>query len=292
MTLTEARERRALSQSCFHVTRDKGIAEIRLDRPDALNTMTQGFWNDLPGMVTELDRDGGVRVILLTSTGKHFSAGMDLNVFADPKSGLNALGAMEEGRKRLAMRDLVKALQRSFSCLAEARVPVIAAIQGGCIGGAVDMVSACDIRYCTEDAFFSIEETKIGMTADVGTFPRLCRLIPDGWVREMAYTGRRLPAATAREIGLVNAVYPGHDSLLVGVRELAAEIAARSPLAVTGCKTMINYARDHSDADTLDYMATWQAGMFQPADMRESFAAKGEKRPPDYPDLPARTEKL
>ena len=164
-------------------------------------------------------------------------------------------------------------------------MPVLVAIQGGCIGGAVDMTSACDIRYATADAFFCIQEINIGMTADVGTFPRLCKLIPEGWVRELAYTGRRLPAQRAKEIGLVNEVYATHEELLERVLETAREIASKAPLAVAGSKVMINYARDHSIADGLDYIATWQVGMFAPAHMQEAFKARQEKREADFPDL-------
>ena len=153
-------------------------------------------------------------------------------------------------------------------------MPVIAAIQGGCIGAGVDMASACDIRYCTSDAFFCIQEVNIGMTADVGTFPRLCHLIPQGWVRELAYTGRRLDAQTAKAIGLVNDVFDSQDEMMEAVMACAAEITEKSPLAVAGSKNKLTYARDHSIADALDYIATWQAGMFDPRDIMESVGAK------------------
>jgi enoyl-CoA hydratase len=162
---------------------------------------------------------------------------------------------------------------------------VIVAIQGGCIGGAVDLISACDIRYASADAFFTIHEINIGMTADVGTFPRLCKLIPEGWVRELAYTGGRLPAARARELGLVNEVFDSHEAVVAHALATAREIASKSPLAVTGSKVMINYARDHSIADALDYIATWQTGMFAGPHMAEAFAAKQAGRAPVYPDL-------
>src|SRR5262249_5338728 len=166
------------------------------------------------------------------------------------------------------------------------------AIQGGCIGGAVDMTSACDIRYATADAFFQIAEINIGMTADVGTFPRLCKLIPEGWVRELAYAGRRLPAEKAREIGLVNGVFATQQEMLTYVMELAAEIASKAPVAVAGSKRMINHARDHSIADGLDYIATWQAGMFSPPHMMEAFQAKSQQRAPVFPDLSALRKKM
>jgi len=172
-------------------------------------------------------------------------------------------------------------------------MPVLAAIQGGCVGGAVDLVSACDCRYASEDAFFVIQEINLGMTADVGTFPRLCHLIPQGWARELAYTGRRLPAQQAREISLVNAVLPSHEALLKHVMDVAKDIAEKSPLAVYGSKVMINYARDHTIADGLDYIATWQAGMYNPeTDMREALEARQEKRAPHFADLPPRRKNI
>jgi enoyl-CoA hydratase len=267
--------------SCFDLDIAEGVATIRFNRPDAFNSMTRAFWSELPEAVRDIDANARARVIVLASTGKHFTSGMDLSVFGE------SLGASSEDRYAAAeaFRHLVRLLQDSFSCLEDARMPVLAAIQGGCIGAGVDMTSACDIRYATADAFFCIQEINIGMTADVGTFPRLCKLIPDGWVRELAYTGRRLAAEKAKEIGLVNEVYPDQDTLLAATMETAREIAAKSPVAIAGSKAMIKYARDHSIADALDYIATWQAGMFAPPHMAEAFAAKAEKRAPRFPDL-------
>ena len=166
-------------------------------------------------------------------------------------------------------------IQETFNVLERARMPVLIAIQGGCVGGAVDFASACDCRYATEDAFFVIQEINIGMTADVGTFPRLCHLMPQGMVRELAYSGRRLPAKKALELGLVNEVFPTQEAMLEHVMGIAKDIAEKSPLAVHGSKVMINYARDHSIADGLDYIATWQAGMYNPeTDMMEASRRK------------------
>jgi enoyl-CoA hydratase len=252
--------------------------------------MPRAFWNELPALVHDIDDHAKARVIVISSTGKHFTAGMDLSVFTDGE-GVNASGADEYSRAE-AFRQFVLTLQGSFSCLDNARMPVIAAIQGGCIGGGVDFVSACDIRYATDDAFFQIQEINIGMTADVGTFPRLCKLIPEGWVRELAYAGRRLPAQRAKEIGLVNETFPTQEAMLAHVMEIAAEIASKAPVAVAGSKRMINYARDHSIADGLDYIATWQAGMFAPPHMMEAFAAKAQKRAPKFADLAPLKKKM
>ena len=280
-----------LAYSCFNVEIKDYVAHIQLKRPDELNTMTRDFWNELPEIVNDINDNAKARVIVLSSTGRHFSAGMDLSVFTSPKDDAGG-GEVEIGRQRHMLRDWVKTLQGSFSCLDDARMPTLVAVQGGCIGGAVDLASACDIRYATADSFFCIQEINIGMTADVGTFPRLCHLIPQGWVRELAYTGRRLPAAKAKEIGLVNEVYDSHEQMLAAVMKTAKEIAAKSPLAVAGSKVMINYARDHSVNDALDYIATWQAGMYHPTDMSEAFAAKSDRREGEFADLEPLRKKM
>ena len=266
---------------CFDVSIEKGIATVTLNRGEKLNTMIPAFWSELPKAIGEINSSGEARVIVLASTGKHFSAGMDLAVFSMGSGDAQA----EVGRVRANLRENALHLQDSFSCLEKARIPVLAAIQGGCIGGAVDMVTACDMRYASEDAFFCIQEINIGMTADVGTLQRLPKLIPEGVCRELAYTGRRMHSDEAKSVGLVNEVFSDQASLLDGVMEIAVEIASKSPLAIWGSKEMITYSRDHSTSDSLNYIATWQSGMFQPADMKEAFQAKAESRPSEFDDL-------
>ena len=273
----------AAAWTCFNVSIEDGVAHIQLKRPEAMNTMNKAFWAELPAIVRDIDDNARARCIVISSTGKHFSAGMDLSVFANV--GDSAAGPVDRHVAGESFRRNVHHLQDVISCLDEARMPVIAAIQGGCIGGAVDFTSACDIRYCSADAFFCIMEINIGMTADVGTFPRLCKLIPEGWVRELAYTGRRLPAQRARDIGLVNEVFDTHEAVVAHALATAREIASKSPLAVAGSKVMINYARDHTIKDGLDYIAVWQTGMFSGPHMAETFVAKQEGRDPVFPDL-------
>jgi len=269
--------------NCFEVTIEAGVAHIRMTRPEAMNTMNKDFWRELPAIVKDIDDNARARCIVISSTGKHFCAGMDLSVFANVGDRDGA--PVDRHVAGESFRRHVHHLQDTFTCLDEARMPVIAAIHGGCIGGAVDFTSACDIRYCTTDAFFTIMEINIGMTADVGTFPRLCKLIPEGWVRELAYTGGRLPAQRAKEIGLVNEVFDSHEAVVAHALATAREIASKSPLAVAGSKVMINYARDHTIKDALDYIALWQVGMFSGPHMAETFAARQEKREPVFPDL-------
>jgi enoyl-CoA hydratase len=279
-----------MGHTCFDVSVADGVGHLQLNRPDAYNSMIPEFWAELPRLVAELDVSGDCRALVLSSTGKHFSAGMDLAVFTGGSSLLGDDTPGEEGRRRAQLWLMVQHLQESFTALERARMPVLAAVQGGCIGGAVDMVCAADIRYASADAFFCVQEINIGMTADLGTLQRLPKLVPEGVAREWAYTGDRIPAERAKAVGFVNEVYGSHDELVEGVLGIARRIAAHSPLAIWGTKEMIGFARDHSVADSLRYMAGWQSGMFQPGDMMEEFGAKAEGRLPAFEDNPARPE--
>jgi enoyl-CoA hydratase len=270
-----------MSYECFTVDIRDQVAHVTLSRADAFNSMTRAFWKELPEIVRRIDDSAAARAIVLASTGRHFTAGMDLTVFS---SGPDMSGK-EVGRVRASLMQTVLRLQQTFSCLDQARIPVLAAVQGGCIGGGVDMVSACDMRFATKDAFFCIQEINLGMTADVGTFPRLAHVMPQGIVRELAYTGRRFQAEEARACGFVNALFDTHEQLLDAVTGVAVDITKRSPLAVWGSKEMLNYGRDHTIDDALRHIAVWQTGMFQPGDMQEAFAARAEKRDPVFAGL-------
>lgn len=268
--------------SCFNVSIADHIAHIQLSRPEQMNSMNKAFWKELPRLIGTIDSQSLARVIVISSTGKHFSAGMDLSVFSDP----NAIPmAGDPGRMGENLRRVVMQLQESLSSLEKARIPVLAAIHGGCVGGALDMVCAADCRYASQDAFFTIKETELGITADVGTLQRFPKLVSQGMVRELAYTGRKFSASEAEAMGLVNRVFPDQEALLAGVMDIAAQIAANSPLAVVGCKEMLNYSRDHSVQDSLSYMATWQSGMFRQDDMMKSFVAKSQKAQPSYDEV-------
>jgi enoyl-CoA hydratase len=258
-----------------------GVAHMALNRPKALNTMTRTFWREMREAAETLDNNPDVRAVVLSSTGKHFTAGMDLSVFDSLLPTSDADGAT----KREQLRRTVLEFQESFSPLERLKVPVLAAIQGGCIGGGVDMIAATDMRYCTKDAFFCIMEIEIGMTADVGTLQRLPHLIPAGLMRELAYTGRRLMADEANDVGLVNKVYDTQEDMIAGVLAIAADIARKAPLAITGTKEMLNYTRDHTVDDSLRYMATWQAGMLSAADMMEAMTARQQKREAEFGNL-------
>lgn len=275
-----------MSYTCFDVEIADNIAHIILKRPEKRNSMVLAFWDELPAIVRDIDSEVKARVIVISSTGPHFCSGLDLKEFFD--SGVVDLGSDRDSqiRRGASFYQSVQKMQDAMSVLEDCRIPVLAAIQGGCLGGGVDMVTACDMRYATEDAFFAVEEINIGMTADVGTLPRLAKLIPEGIVREMCYTGQRVPAADALASGLVNRVYADQETMLDAVMAIAADIAAKAPLAVYGCKRMINYSRDHSTADGLDYIRIWNSSMFQPEEIKEAITAKMQKRRGNFVDLP------
>ena len=277
-----------MAYQCFDVSIADGIAHIVMNRPEVRNNMNPAFWEELPQIVREIDADAKARVIVISSTGPHFCGGIDISMFgsgAPDDAATNPHGKRQRGLKFL---DTVKRMQDSLSVLEQCRLPVLVAIQGGCIGGGVDLATAADMRYATADAFVTIYETKIGMTADVGTFPRIVKLIPEGIVRELAYTGRRMPAAEALNVGLVNRVFDDHEAMLDGVMDVARDIAANAPLAVHGCKRAISYARDHSTQDGLDWIGLWNASNLHPEEIQEAMQARAEKRPADFADLPKR----
>jgi len=246
--------------------------------------MIPEFWQELPEIVDQLSSGGDARVIVLSAEGRHFCSGMDLSVFAGNNNVSNQGQPKHGSRQRAGFRSTALQLQRSFSCMEESRLPILAAIQGACIGGGIDMVSATDLRYATKDAFFCIQEINIGMTADVGTLQRMPKLVPEGVVRELAYTGRNMSAAEAKERGFINETYGDQDEMLEAVLEIAGEIASKSPMAIWGTKRTLNYGRDHSVADGLEYIATWNAAMFDTDDMAEAFRAGTEDRDAEFPD--------
>jgi enoyl-CoA hydratase len=276
-----------MAYECFDVSIEDGVAHIVLNRPDKRNSMIRSFWEELPRIIRDIDDNVRARAIVISSTGPHFSAGLDVSVFGgDALEGAGGKDPLIRRQAGLRFYENVRRMQETFSCLEKCRIPVLAAIQGGCIGGGVDLVTACDMRYASADAFITIYEINIGMTADVGTFPRIFKLIPEGIARELAYTGRRMSADEAQAAGLVNRVFPDQASMLEGVMEIAREIASKAPLAIYGCKRMANYARDHSTADALDYISIWNASMLQQDEILEAMQAQAEKRPGEFAELP------
>ena len=257
------------------------IAEVRLNRPDRSNAMNEALWRELRTAFLWADATPEVRVVVLSGTGNHFCSGIDLTMLAGIET---AVAHRDPARSHEALRRLILDLQDCLSSVERCRKPVLAAIHGACIGAGVDLVSCCDMRYAAHDALFSVREIALGMVADVGTLQRLPRLIADGLARELAYTGRHVDAGEAQACGLVNRVFDSSEALREGVRKIAQGIAGKSPLAIRGTKEMLNYGRDHSVTDGLNYVATWNAAMLMSTDLAESMGAMHEKRLPEFDD--------
>jgi enoyl-CoA hydratase len=266
--------------TCFELTLQKHIAHLVMNRPDRMNTLDMTYWRELDQVLQHLHQTSEARVLVMSSTGKHFSAGMSLDTFG----GAIAMDdSSAEGRSAIA--DMLAGLQATFTRLETLRMPVIAVIQGGCVGGAVDLVTAACLRYASADAFFCVQEINIGMVADVGTLQRLPKLMPMAVVKELAYTGRRMGANKAMQHGLVNEVLPDAQAALDVAMKAAQEIAAKPPVAVWGTKQALHYARDHSVDDALKQMGWLQSGIWSNAHVKAAIEGFQKKSTPPYPDL-------
>ena len=272
-----------MAYKCFEVSIEDGVAHIVMNRPEKRNAMIAEFWTELPDIVQDIDENAKARVIVLSSTGPVFCAGIDIGMLQQDVGVSDDKNHPQHGAN---FYPNVKRLQASLSSLETCRIPVLAAIQGGCFGGGVDLVTACDMRYGTEDSFITIYEINVGMTADVGTFPRILNHMPEGVVRELAYTGRKMNAQECKAHGLYNEVFVNHEAMLQSVMETAREIASKPPLAVYGCKRIITYARDHSTVDTLDNIGVWNMSMLIPSEIMEAMVSAKQKRPGKFEDLP------
>jgi enoyl-CoA hydratase len=257
------------------------IAQVSFNRPDKANALHMEAWIEMQTIFETLSQADDVRVIILSGEGNHFCSGIDLEL-------LMSIGKFQDipcpGKRSEKVRGLILTLQQTITAIERCSKPVLAAIHNGCIGGGLDIATACDMRYCTEDAYFMIKELDLGMVADLGTLQRLPKIIFPGMAAEMAYTGRKVFGPEARNIGLVNHCYTSKTTLMEAVMQIAATIASKSPLSIRGTKDVLHYSRDHSVADALNYMSTWNAAMLLSADLTEAFKATMEKRQPKFED--------
>ena len=259
---------------------DAHVATLWLDREEARNAMGSALWRDLPLAAAAVSSVKDIRVLIIAAKGPHFSVGLDLKEFG---GGFTSPATSKSRAASNAQSYAgVRAMQASVTSIADLAVPVIAAIHGYCIGGGVDLVSACDLRLCASDAKFSVRETKVAIVADLGSLQRLPKIIGAGHVAELAYTGKDIDAARALAIGLVNAVFDTRDDLLAGARELASEIARNSPLAVQGTKAVLAANDGRSVDEGLEFVARWNTMYLQSNDLREAMTAFVEKRPPVF----------
>ena len=263
---------------------DGHVGILQLDRGDAGNAMGPEFWTDLPLAIEALCADPVVRCIVLAAQGKHFSVGLDLKAMAGSLMGTGGGGGTSSQASRNAsLNRNIRSMQASVTAVEACRVPVIAAIHGWCIGGGVDLIAACDIRVCSDDAKFSVREAKVAIVADIGSLQRLPRIIGAGHVAELALTGKDIDADRAATIGLVNHVAEGGASgALAMARAIADEIAANSPLAVEGTKAVLAANDGRTVAEGLDFVADWNTLYINSNDLVEAMTSFMEKRPGNY----------
>ena len=274
-----------MSFETIQLTLDRGVALVQLNRPRKMNAIHRLMWDEIRLAFRQLSETKEARVAVLCGAGPHFCAGIDVAMLADAASlGENSGQETCPGRLREKLRLSVLELQDVVNTIELCAKPVLAALHGVCYGAAIDIATACDIRYASEDARISVKEIDLGLTADVGVLQRLPRVIGEGMARELAYTAREISGREAREIGLVNRCFATREELLEGVTQIARTMAEKSPLALRGCKEMFRYTRDHSVSDALNYIATWNAAMLISDDWTEAMAAFREKRAPEFRD--------
>lgn len=266
--------------SAFEITRDGSVAHLRLTRPEASNALTLEFWRDFGPAVQALDQTGEILALVISGEGRNFCAGMDISVFSS-----GAIVSTDTPARRQVFHQTARTLQEALTTLEKVRFPVIAAIQGACVGAGLDMVAACDLRLASADVYFRIEEINIGMMADVGSLQRLPKLLPEGVVRELAYLGSSLSAERAERLGFVNAVHDDSEAVLAAAFDMARQIASRAPLALSGSKAAITYARDHTVAEGLEWAAIMQGSLWNTADIMTAIQARMTKQPASYASL-------
>ncbi len=262
------------------VTLEGHVAHVELARPGKFNAMDKAMFEDLGDTFRKLGHDPAVRAILLSGQGKHFTAGLDLEYAASQFPPAQDAGRAAEARLRH-----IEWLQASFNAVEATRVPVVAAIHGGCIGAGVDLVSACDLRVGSADCFLQVAEVDVAITADLGTLQRLGYLLPHGILRELTYTGRRMSAEEAARYGLLNQVHPDRESTIAAGLDIARTIAAKSPLAVAGAKRSLNYSRGRTVEDGLAQVGLWNAATLVSADLGEAIRARLGKTQPSFGPL-------
>lgn len=266
----------------LNVTKPKeNVLQVELNRPDKRNAMNQAFWREMVECFTAASTDSDCRAIVISGAGKIFTAGLDLMEFAAifPSD-------MEVSRKGFHLKNVIADFQETFTCIEKCPKPVIAAVHNACVGGGIDMITACDIRYCSNDAWFQVKEVDIGLAADVGTLQRLPKITGnDSLARELAYTARKMMSDEALKFGLVSRVFPDRESTIAGALETAALIASKSPVAVQGSKVSMVYSRDHSVAEGLLHVATWNQCMLQSEDVMKAAMAMMQKEEPVFSKL-------
>uniref|UniRef100_A0A8C2YZZ7 Delta(3,5)-Delta(2,4)-dienoyl-CoA isomerase, mitochondrial n=1 Tax=Cyclopterus lumpus TaxID=8103 RepID=A0A8C2YZZ7_CYCLU len=278
--LSQLRTENSVIVACKMILKiySESITQVELNRPEKRNAMNRAFWSEMVECFNEIAGDPSCRVVVFSAAGKVFTAGIDLMDMAGDV--LNPEGD-DTARVAWNVKKIIAKYQETFTVIEKCPKPVVVAIHGACVGGGVDLITACDIRLCTQDAWFQVKEVDIGLAADVGTLQRLPKVIGSrSLVNELALTARKMFADEAKSSGLVSRVFADKDAMMAAALEMAEEIAGRSPVAVQGTKINLVYSRDHSVAEGLDYMATWNMSMLQTQDVMKSAQAAMEKKSP------------
>ncbi|MDZ4725837.1 MAG: crotonase/enoyl-CoA hydratase family protein [Leptospira sp.] len=261
----------------FEIKQDKNVAIIYLNRPEKRNAMDWSFWRDLPFVINEINQEPTVHAFIIAAKGKSFSTGLDLeDFFAEFKDVVQ--GELGDGREKLY--ELVLLMQKGINAVYDSKKPSIALIQKHCIGGGLDLISACDIRYASSDASFSLREAKVGIVADMGSLQRLPAIIGQGNTRELALTGKDIDANEALRMGLISKILPNDETLLAEGLKVAHEIAENPTIVIRGVKQVLNYGDGKSLADTLNYVAVWNASMLDTKDFRSAIQGFKERKKP------------
>ncbi|NRN28037.1 enoyl-CoA hydratase-related protein [Photorhabdus heterorhabditis] len=268
------------SNEHFIITVDNGVAHLQLSRPEKANSLALAFWKLFPETIDQLSRSGAVRVMVISAQGRVFCGGLDLQIFASSKDVDTA-----NPHEREAMQFSLLQMQEAITVLERARFPVIAAVQGACLGAGFDLITACDFCFASDDAKFRIEETNIGMMADLGILQRLQHLIPGGMARYLALTGDTLSAAQAHDLGLVVKIFSSTETLIDGALTTARRIADRPPVAINGIKRAMLYSRDHGVYESLQQTALLQASIFSRQDILNSIQAKAAGTAGEFQNL-------
>lgn len=270
-----------MSYQSFKVNTTNFITTVLINRPEKANSLDMASWKELGQVFDDLSNDKNTRVIILAGEGKHFSSGMDLKTLMGVTQSIdNDCFA----RKNEALRKVIIDIQNFITSIERCKKPVLAAIDNACIGGAMAIATACDMRYCTRETIFVIKEIEYGFVADIGHLQRMPKFMNPAVVAELAYTGRQVAGIEAERIGLVNKCFDNRESLFQGVNVIASVIAARSPLAIRGTKEMLIYQRDHSVQDSLENMANYNAGMLMSKDLASAMQASFAKSNPVFED--------
>ncbi|KAL2543396.1 delta-3 [Abeliophyllum distichum] len=255
---------------------------VYLNRPSRGNALSPDFFVEFPEALSSLDQNPKVAVIILAGAGPHFCSGIDLQTL---KSQSKGTVSNDSGRTGEKLRREIKVMQRSITAIEDCRKPVIAVVHGACVGGGVDIVTACDIRYCTESAFFCVKEVDLAIAADLGSLQRLPAIVGFGNAMELSLTARRFSGLEAKELGLVTKVFDSKEAMEDGVAAIAEGIASKSPLAVVGTKRVLIQSRDLTMDQGLDYIATWNSGVLLSEDLNEAISAQLQKRKPVFAKL-------